>query len=163
MIHKVEHIILRHNKNQKPIISITNTKFAYYDVIDEKGNIIDCYDVIKIDGEVRCDMVIYNGKWCVRIFPIFGKTKNLCYDYSNHRIGYDLDGDTKKNDEKKVKSKKLIREIYNECYIRLKCPHCKEELFRGHQDGFAFYKLETCRKCKKPLDMSDWIKDEKDE
>lgn len=92
MIHKTRYLMLKVNKDTNPVIGMTNDKFAYFDVIDSDKNVIDTYDHITIVDDVRCDIILYDGEWCVRYFPNWMRGKEIQYDDTDHVIGYHLSG-----------------------------------------------------------------------
>lgn len=76
-------------------------KFIYFKVYNDKKEIIDEYDFIRIECPVRTDVIEFQGKWCTRFFPDFyNASLPLIYSQHNHMIitkeqikDYDMQGD----------------------------------------------------------------------
>lgn len=91
MIHKTRYLILKSNKDFD-LIEFDNKLFAYFDIIDSDGNILDTHDHITIQDDVQCDIILYEGEWCVRYFPNWMRGKEIQYDDIDHVIGYHISG-----------------------------------------------------------------------
>ena len=87
---KSEYFIIKplSNSEESTIKGFGNDRFIYFEIIDDKDNVVDLYDVINIDSDcVRIDNILYKNVPCTRIFPgWFSKDGQLEYDEIEHKI-----------------------------------------------------------------------------
>lgn len=67
-------------------ITLDNGKvFLYFNVLDEQYNLVDCYDFIKLEGNLRFDVERSEHGELMRIYPS-PLGHGVCYDFEQHKI-----------------------------------------------------------------------------
>ncbi len=66
-------------------VESTGDKYSYFYLIDENDQLIEYYDYLNIEGEVRMDVKIIGNEKYIRFFPRIG-AEYLIYDECYHII-----------------------------------------------------------------------------